>query len=623
MYIIDQKLKDEQGRNILFRGCNLGGSSKNPVQGGLSARETVSFIGRPFPLEDAEAHLERLHRWGFSLIRFVITWEALEHAGPGVYDEAYLAYVRRILTLAGEKGISVFIDPHQDVWSRWTGGDGAPAWTLEKLGMDVDRLDAVGAALTRERYAEFHHGSYPRMIWPTNYSRYGAATMFSLFFGGNTYAPETKIDGEPAQDWLQERYLACMRHCFRRLKNCKAVIGWGVMNEPHPGFIGSGDLQGLENYVVAAGPMPSGFQAMIAASGHRVSAPVYSTGILGERIVEYETINPQGLSLFREGYSCPWKQAGVWTDAQGEPRLLKPDHFALFSGRPACFAEDFLKPFMIRFTERMRDADERTLIFIEGIPQGQGTRAQPNYPSWTKDDPPGIVNAFHWYDGPTLFTKFFRPWFSFRTDTKKIILGRRKVAAYFAEQLATSIAWTKEKMGNMPCLLGEFGLPFDMNGKSAFKTGDYRLHEEAISMYYDAIDKNLLHALIWNYSADNTHRDGDGWNGEDLSILSRGEGRAPEGWRRPYPMAAAGEVLELRWDRKQGRFCFRLRADPEISAPTEIYAPPECFGIDPKIEIHKEAGVTAMVTAEYKPEERRVFIWNKGYRGDLEIIISR
>ncbi|MDR2079802.1 MAG: glycoside hydrolase family 5 protein [Treponema sp.] len=275
MYIIDQKLKDEQGRNVLFRGCNLGGSSKNPVQGGLSSWKTVSFIGRPFPLEDAEAHLERLRRWGFSLIRFIITWEALEHAGPGVYDESYLAYLRKILTLIGEKGISVFIDPYQDVWSRWTGGDGAPAWTLEKLGMDVDRLDAVGAALTRERYAEFHRGSYPRMIWPTNYNRYGAATMFSLFFGGNTYAPETKIDGESAQDWLQERYLACMRHCYRRLKTCKAIIGWGVMNEPHPGFIGCTDLHGLENYMVAVGPMPGGFQAMIAASGHRVSAPVY------------------------------------------------------------------------------------------------------------------------------------------------------------------------------------------------------------------------------------------------------------------------------------------------------------------------------------------------------------
>jgi hypothetical protein len=283
------------------------------------------------------------------------------------------------------------------------------------------------------------------------------------------------------------------------------------------------------------------------------------------------------------------------------------------------FADDFLKPFMLRFTERMRDADERTIIFIEGIPPGQGYNAQPSHPTWMEGDPPGMVNAFHWYDGPTLFTKFFRPWLSFRTDTKKFILGQQKVTAYFAEQLAEGIAWTRENMGNMPCLLGEFGLPFDMNGQHAFRTGDYRLHEEALTMYYDAIDKNLLHALIWNYSADNSHTSGDGWNGEDLSIFCEGEGRAIEGWRRPYPMATAGELLALSWDRKRGLFRFRYSADPEISAPTEIFAPPECFGANPKIEIHG----TSTVSAEYRIEESRVFIRNEGYRGDLEIFITK
>ncbi|AEF86563.1 cytoplasm protein [Treponema primitia ZAS-2] len=628
MDIVNQKLKDEQGRQLLFRGCNLGGSSKNPLfpdfysQGpeSLKNAKEISFIGRPFPLEEAESHLERLRCWGFTLVRFIINWEALEHAGPGIYDEAYLAYLRKVLKLAEEKGIFVYMDPHQDVWSRWTGGDGAPAWTMEKLGMDLDRLEPLGAALTKQRYAEFHRGPYPRMAWPTNYNRYGAATMFTLFFAGNTYAPETKIDGESAQDWLQERYLACMRHCFRRLKNCKAIIGWGTMNEPHPGFIGYKNLEGLENYAVATGPIPGGFQAMAAASGHRVSVPVYSTGIRGQQVVGHETINPEGLSLFREGFSCPWKQAGVWSDQDGEPRLLRKDHFALYQGRPANFVDDFLKPFMLRFTERMRDADEKTLIFIEGTPAGAASGA--SHPSWAGDDSPGVVNAFHWYDGPTLFTKFFRPWLSIRTDTGKLILGRKKVAAYFAEQLSQGVVWAREHMGNMPCLLGEFGLPFDMNGKRAFKTGDYHLHEEALSMYYDAIDKNLLHALIWNYTADNTHENGDGWNGEDLSIYSEGKGRAVAGWLRPYPMATAGEPLEFTWDRKKGKFRYRFQADPAIGAPTEIFAPKECFGTRVDIALIREPS-DSEPSAAYAPDKERVLLENNGYRGVLEITISR
>jgi len=38
--------------------------------------------------------------------------------GPGQYDAAYLAYVVAIVRKCAEHGISVFVDPHQDVWSR-------------------------------------------------------------------------------------------------------------------------------------------------------------------------------------------------------------------------------------------------------------------------------------------------------------------------------------------------------------------------------------------------------------------------------------------------------------------------------------------------------------------------
>jgi hypothetical protein len=275
MYIFNQELRDEQGRTVLFRGCTI-----QPEPG--------SSAGRPFPLEDAEAHFERLRGWGFSLIRFVITWEVLEHDGPGVYDESYLAYLRKLINLAGEKGVSLIIDP----------------WELASPG---------------------------------------------------------KIDEESGQ----ERFLACMRHCFRRLKNCKALIGWG------------------------AGP----------------------------------------------------------------------------------------EPFTRRFAERMREANERTIMFEE------------------KD-----TSAFYRYSGST--------------------------------------------------------------------------------------------------SRENE-----------------------DGWQQPYPMATAGKVLERSWDREQGLFRLRFSADPAINAPTEIYAPPECFGTSAKIEIH--AGTSNPAGLAAWMEEGRVFIRNEGYRGDLEIIISR
>jgi hypothetical protein len=570
-------------------------------------------VGRPFPEEAAEAHFDRLRRWGFTFIRFIITWEALEHEGPGIYDEAYLAYLRKILLAAEKRGISVFIDPHQDAWSRWTGGDGAPAWTMEKLGFILDRLDAVGAALTHQNYHRFNPGPYPRMIWPTNYSRYAAATMFTLFFAGNTYAPDVKIDGEPVQDWLQERYFAAMRHCYRRLKNNKAIVGWGTMNEPYPGFIGCRDLSILENCVTQAGPMPSPFAAMVAASGRPVRVPVYTTGLGGIRVTGSRTLNDEGLSLFADGFTCPWKRAGVWTDEGGEARLLKTDHFARYQGRPAAFTGDFLKPFMNRFIGRLREVQEKTIFFIEGVPLGE-------QPAWKGEDPPGVVNAFHWYDGLTLYTKFFRPWFSLRLDTAKPLWGRKKVAAYFSEQLSRAIGWTRDHMENIPCFLGEFGLPFDMNGRRAFKTRNYRLHEEALSMYYDAIDTHLLHSTIWNYTADNTHEWGDGWNNEDLSIYFNGEGRAAGGWLRPYPQATAGLPRFLRWDRKKRLLVYRFTADPAVSAPTEIYAPREYFGSRPEITV-KTSPAGGPVRTEYQAEPQRLLVFSGDYRGEVEISV--
>jgi len=626
MHRTGNRITDEAGRTLILRGVNLGGSSKIPSFAGQNAgsAEEVSFIGRPFPLEEAEDHFERLKKSGFTFVRLIITWEALEHRGPGIYDESYIDYLGELIKTAASIGISIYIDPHQDVWSRFTGGDGAPRWTLEKLGIDPAMLSQTGSAL---------HSRGPgkkAFSWPVNYSLYGTATMFTLFFAGNVFAPGVKIDNESAQDYLQKSYIDAFRHCIRQLHKNRtpafetALAGCGVMNEPHPGYIGYNDLRRLENATLALGPVPSPFEAMIAASGQPVKVPVYTPWIKGWRINGSEVINPQGLSLFKDGYTCPWKQAGVWTGEGGKTELLKPDHFSVYLGRPVSFTEDFLKPFIIRFIKSINKEDRPKIFFIEGIPHGES-------PSWGSEDPQNVVNAFHHYDGFTLFTKSFRSYLTVDSKSGRIILGKKKNAAFYSAKLTAAKNWTKEQMGDMPCLLGEFGLPFDMNHKKAYRTGDYSKQEQALNLYYNCIDENLLSSTLWNYTSDNTHEDGDHWNGEDFSIVTSAKAsgkerreiieRAERGWLRPYPMATAGIPIKFSWDRKNLAFYFLFLSDPEIKAPTEIFIPSRLFGENPYFAV-KTLEKELKLRTVYGREEQKFFIYNDGYSGKIEVSLS-
>lgn len=132
-----------------------------------------ALTGRPFPPEAAEAEFNRLVRQGETRIRFVIPWKTLEHEGPGIYDEDYLAYLRKICLAAEKTGLMVCLCPRQDGW-RPDGGDGAA-------------LSGTG---------------------------------------------QTAVEAGGEQ--LREQYLACLRHGYRRLKNCKAITEWSLLYERGP-----------------------------------------------------------------------------------------------------------------------------------------------------------------------------------------------------------------------------------------------------------------------------------------------------------------------------------------------------------------------------------------------------
>ena len=307
--------RDELNRIVILRGVNLGGGSKLPTSpySGETFRspstlhvdsKEISFVDRPFPLKDADEHFGRLAAWGFTFLRLQVTWEAVEHAGPGIYDVKYLKYLLKLVRIANKFNMKIFIDPHQDVWSRFTGGSGAPSWTLELVGFNVKNLHSSGAAFVHQEWNGHRNNNkkgrrsekgtgqgsesesesesenirpLPGQVWGHNYARLASATMFSLFFGGRDFAPNLMIENVNIQDYLQTKYCQAMAEVARYLRDEKNVVGFDTLNEPSNGYIGYEDISNVHAPVPIMWDM-SPFALMTLAAGFTYNdVPFYSS----------------------------------------------------------------------------------------------------------------------------------------------------------------------------------------------------------------------------------------------------------------------------------------------------------------------------------------------------------
>ncbi len=574
--------KDESGRVILLRGVNLGGSSKVPLTPDGATwnldkfydHREVSFVGRPFPLIEADEHFGRLKQWGFNFLRFLVTWEAIEHAGPGIYDEEYLDYLHAIVSKAAEFGIDMFIDPHQDVWSRFTGGDGAPGWTLEAAGFDISKLHSTGAAFTHQECGD----PYPRMLWPTNNNKLAAATMFTLFFAGNDFAPEFKVEGIPIQEFLQSHYINAIKKVALKLSDLPNVVGYDTLNEPSPGYVGLPDIsKRLEAVKLLKGITPTAFQAMAAGAGFPQKVDVFDLGLTGFVRTGKKILNPGSDSAWLNGAKDVWQQHNVWgLDKSGTPVILQPHYFSSVNGHPVDFYRDYFKPFLNQFIQEIRSVAPESIFFVEGVPGENGL-------AWGNEESSNIVHAAHWYDDITLVTKRFVNWFTMDTRTEKVVLGKRAVQYCFSDQIADTIRHSTSKMGGVPTLIGETGIPFDMYHKRAYRTGDFNKQEGAMDATMTALEDNLANFTLWNYTADNRNDHGDQWNDEDLSIFSPDQckydgspydgGRAMKAVVRPYPRKTAGIPVHLTFNMDTSTLEFVFEHVDNLTKPTEIFIP--------------------------------------------------
>src|SRR5262249_29262794 len=151
-------------------------------------------------------------------------------------------------------------------------------------------------------------------------------------------------------EFLQRHYLNAFQQVARKLSTLPNVVGFGTMNEPSCGFIGTADLSRYSGPYLALGPSPTPFQTMLLGAGYSQNVELWQLGPLGHRRRGFTRLNPRGICAWQAGQPGIWREHGIWDlDSAGQPRLLQTDYFSHVQRNgqtvPVDFAQDYLKPF--------------------------------------------------------------------------------------------------------------------------------------------------------------------------------------------------------------------------------------------------------------------------------------
>jgi hypothetical protein len=330
-------------------------------------------------------------------------------------------------------------------FSRFSGGDGAPYWTLLAAGFDPRGFTATIAAHLQCEWpnaAAPDPRAFPDMIWATGYQKLAVQTLNTLFWAGSHFAPKCIIDGVNIQDYLQSHYINAVQHLAAAIAQFEdgslldvCVIGWDSMNEPNPGYLTTEDL-GVHSKesVLRKGPMPTSFQAMQLGMGQACAVENWIFTSTGPKKSGDVTIDPQGttawLSAAKEKWASEkfgwkrdpgwtvgldiWALHGVWDPSTRT--LLRPDYFETRSGTTGAieFGLDYWRPHWKSYARAIRRYHPTAVLFVH-TPVFQ----VPPPLADTEELGARVAYSTHFYDGVTLVTKHWVGDLSLRVQALK------------------------------------------------------------------------------------------------------------------------------------------------------------------------------------------------------------
>ncbi|MCP4867239.1 MAG: glycoside hydrolase family 5 protein [Proteobacteria bacterium] len=204
---------------------------------------------------------------------------------------------------------------------------------------------------------------------------------------------------------------------------------------------------------------------------------------------------------------------------------------------PTTWAQEVLTPFYSRMAAHLHEIAPDCLVFFDvtGLDAISGTCAL------ERPNGEGLVFAPHYYDPSAILEGKYN--------------GEGDIDGPLAAWAAKGREW------DVPVLVGEFGIDPGGLGAAEYVRGNYA-----------ALDANLLHGTLWEYSSTF-----DDWNDEAMSVVD-GEGNE---WPtisslvRPYPSATAGTLQAFEYDPKsrEGTWTFEASAGgiSELVVPQRLY----------------------------------------------------
>lgn len=402
-------------------------------------------------------------------------------------------------------------------------------WTLYACGLNPKSFAATQAALVHNVYPE--PSSFPKMIWSTNYTRLACQTVFTLFFAGRDFAPKCIIDGKNIQDFLQDHFINAISLLAKRIHEAgdledQTIIGWESMNEPNRGIIGWQDITCIPfDQKLQKGTSPTAWQAILTGAGRSCEIDTWDFGSLGPKKTGRVLVDPRGESAWlppnydesRYNYKrdpqwklgeCVWAQHGVW-DPKTDT-VIQKDYFSRNPHTKKIITyEEFTNTYFMDYYRKHRIAilthHKNSLLFCQ-----PPVLEVPPTIIGTEDDDPRMVYAPHYYDGVTLMTKKWNKFLN--VDVVGVLRGRYPHPAFavkigenairncFRDQLKAIRQEGLDHMGNHPCVLTEFGIPYDMDNQYAYKTGDYSSQSDALDANHFAIEgSSIAGYTLWLY----------------------------------------------------------------------------------------------------------------------------